>query len=100
MPGPFGSRHRPESRDDDILEVMLLGKPGCTLCDEVDELLFDLSMEFPLALLKVDITTEAELMEDYGEKIPVVRFPSGDELEAPIDGPTLRAAIEKQLRGG
>lgn len=81
----------------DFLEVALLGKPECSLCDEADDLLFQLSVDYPLALLKLDITEDPKLLAAYGDRIPVVQFRSGRELFAPLEEAAVRAAIEREL---
>ena len=41
----------------------------------------------------VDIERDDELLVRYGHRIPVIAVDRVDRLEAPIDGPDLRALI-------
>lgn len=79
-----------------MLEIELLQRAGCHLCDEADELLFQISMDVPIGVIKVDIDKNQTLLERYGDKIPVVRFPSGIVLESPLTEARLRSTIDAE----
>lgn len=59
--------------------VTLYGKPGCCLCDEAREELERLREKAPFELDEVDISLDAALNRDYGERIPVVAV-DGEEV--------------------
>ena len=55
-----------------MIQLMLLSRPGCHLCDEmrreVDALLGDRPHEWDV----VDVDSDAELARRYGDSIPVL----------------------------
>ena len=70
---------------------MLYARPGCHLCEEVGHFLDE--MLGPGRYDTVDIETDDDLLVRYGHRIPVVAVDGVDRLEAPIDGPDLRALV-------
>ena len=76
-----------------MLEVRLLHKPGCHLCEMAERDLASLQRRYPHRLSLVDITSDPRLVERYGERIPVVQV-GGQEYGAPLP----RAALERALR--
>lgn len=59
--------------------VTLYGKPGCCLCDEARQELDRLREKIPFELEEVDVSLDAALNRDYGERIPVVTV-DGEEV--------------------
>ena len=51
--------------------VRLLSKPGCHLCDDARIVIEAVCADLGEAYDEVDITTDPELMQQYGEQIPV-----------------------------
>jgi hypothetical protein len=70
---------------------MLYARPGCHLCEAVGVSLDE--MLGPGRYDTVDIETDDDLLLRYGHRIPVVAVDGVDRLEAPIDGPDLRALV-------
>ena len=58
--------------DDALPTVNIFSKPGCHLCEEAKALLQELQASHSFLLCEVDISTRADLLERYGEEIPVV----------------------------
>lgn len=55
------------------IEVTLLTRPGCHLCEDAHAIIGEVLKDFPRAsLIERDISDDAELTAEYGEKIPVV----------------------------
>ena len=75
------------------IQVTLYTKPGCHLCEQALADLARLRRRFPHELRLVDITTEPELMRDYGERIPVLSI-NGREQAAPLPA----AVLESEMR--
>ena len=71
--------------------MVLYARPGCHLCEEVGVSLDE--MLGPGRYDTVDIETDDDLLLRYGHRIPVVAVDGIDRLEAPIDGPDLRALV-------
>lgn len=51
--------------------ITLYGKPGCHLCDDARLVVEAVCAETGESFEEVDITTSRDLMERYGEQIPV-----------------------------
>lgn len=73
--------------------IILYTKPGCHLCEIVEQLLHGLKREFEFEIERVDITSDPALVERYGDKIPVVVVDRRQVLAAPIRLADLRAAL-------
>lgn len=77
-----------------MLEVTLFSKESCHLCEEARELLRQLSIRYPHRLNEIFITSNRELLQKYGQKVPVVRV-GDEELSAPLG----MEELEGLLRG-
>ena len=81
----------------DPIQILFYTKPGCHLCDDVDEVLDVLAQRHLLAVQRIDITQDVELYQRYWRSIPVVTV--GDTtLEAPIDSRALQTAVLQATR--
>lgn len=73
--------------------VTLFGKPGCCICEDARHELIILQRERGFELEEVDVSADARLHADYGERIPVVAL-DGEELsELGLDISTLKRAL-------
>ena len=73
--------------------VRLYGKPGCHLCDDALAVITRVCTELGTAFEEVDITSSPELMDAYGEQIPVT-FVDGRQHDFwRVDEARLRAAL-------
>ncbi|MER0241458.1 glutaredoxin family protein [Streptomyces sp. HSW2009] len=52
--------------------VTLIGKPGCHLCDDAQQVIEKVCAELGAAWEKKDITEDEELYRKYWEQIPVI----------------------------
>jgi glutaredoxin len=59
--------------------VTLYGKPGCHLCDGARAAVERVRLERSFELREVDVTLDAALHREYGERIPVLVV-DGEEL--------------------
>ena len=74
--------------------VVLYGKAGCHLCDEARETVAAVRERHPFELEVVDVSTDAELHDRYGERIPVLEL-DGDELfEFHVDAEELARRLQ------
>ena len=85
------------------LEVTVYCKQGCHLCDVASEIVDLVVAQFPedaVAFTEMDILSDPELQERYGEKIPVVFV--GGELHAfsRVDSGRLRRAVTAGVDSG
>ena len=65
--------------------LTLYTKPDCTLCDEARATLERVRERAPFALEVMDISSEPELAERYGERIPVVLVDGEEAWEYVVD---------------
>ena len=73
--------------------LTLYTKPDCSLCDEAAEALERVRGRAPFHLEVVDISSDPELRERYGERIPVVLVDGEPAFEYIVD----EAALENRL---
>ena len=73
--------------------LTLYTKPDCSLCDEAARGARACARRAPFDLEVVDISTDPELRERYGERIPVVLVDGEPAFEYLVD----EAALENRL---
>ena len=71
--------------------LVLLGKPGCHLCDDARAVLERVGATFA----QVDITTDDALHATYLERIPVVVLDGVERFELFVDEPALTRLLSK-----
>ena len=74
--------------------LLLLGKPGCHLCDDARAVLERVGAVFT----EVDITTDDALHARYLERIPVVVLDGVERFELFVDEAALRRLLDKVSR--
>ncbi len=73
--------------------ITLYGKPNCHLCEDARQVIETICAEVGTSYDEVDITTSPELMDAYGEQIPVT-FVDGHQHDFwRVDPARLRAAL-------
>jgi glutaredoxin len=73
--------------------ITIYGKPGCHLCDDARQVVEQVCAEVGTSYDEVDISTSPDLMEVYGEQIPVI-FVDGRQHDFwRVDPERLRAAL-------
>ena len=65
--------------------VTLYGKPGCHLCEDARRVIDNVRAEREFELEEVDITRDAGLFREYGERIPVVAVDGAEKFEFYVD---------------
>ena len=75
--------------------LLLLGKPGCHLCDDARAVLERVGEPFG----QIDITTDDALHAAYLERIPVITLDGEEVFELFVDEAALRALLSKVGRG-
>ncbi|AVJ55932.1 thioredoxin family protein [Idiomarina sp. OT37-5b] len=63
----------------------LLTKSHCPLCTQALQLLYGLDIDEPLELTVVDIESDADLQQEYGWLVPVLKDQQDNELRWPFD---------------
>ena len=74
--------------------LILLGRPGCHLCDDARAVLERVGATFE----EVDITTDDALHAAYLERIPVVLLDGVERFELFVDEAALRRLLSKVSR--
>jgi glutaredoxin len=74
--------------------LVLLGRPGCHLCDDARLVLARVGEPFD----EVDITTDDALHATYLERIPVVMLDGVERFELFVDEAALRHLLSKVRR--
>jgi len=75
--------------------VLLLGKPGCHLCDEARVVVSRVCADMDVAWEERSIVDDPELRRRHGEQIPVT-FVDGRQLDFwRVDEARLRAALAR-----
>ena len=77
--------------------VTLFTKPDCPLCREAEILLEAVSFRWPLRIVRINILEDSEVYERYRDRIPVLRFATGETLEPPIQRDKLTALIRSLI---
>ena len=81
------------------IELTLIRKPGCHLCDEADlviqAVLGQLNTDIDVTLTEQDILEDEELYKMYWEEIPVLLINGTVHNYWKIDPVRLRAALEE-----
>lgn len=75
-----------------MIELILYGRPGCHLCDDMRAGLQDFRSEFVFQVIELDIDRDPELARRYGSLIPVLELDGREVCHYYLD---LRALRER-----
>jgi glutaredoxin len=67
-----------------MLTVTLYTRPGCHLCEQAHEILRTAARGLDVDLRMVNIDEDPEMMQRYGERVPVADINGDDVLEWPF----------------
>ncbi len=81
-----------------MLNLELMTKKDCPLCDVAKEVIDRVIGNFPAELKLTDIEESPELMESYGERIPVLLIEGKESFVYKVHEITLRRKLERALR--
>ena len=74
--------------------MLLLGKPGCHLCDDARAIVAEVLAEFPaVGFAEKSILDDPDLMDAYAEEIPVVLIDGKVHTIWRVDPARLRKAL-------
>jgi glutaredoxin len=74
--------------------VLLLGKPGCHLCDDARQIVAEVLADYPaVAFEERSILDDATLLDQYAEEIPVVLIDDRVHTIWRVDPARLRKAL-------
>jgi hypothetical protein len=67
-----------------MTSIELFTTAGCHLCEQAMEILVSIQNDHAINIISTEIGDDDTLVEQYGIKIPVLKFPSGQELDWPF----------------
>ena len=83
------------------IQLTLIGKPGCHLCDDAREAIRDVTRAMPdasrITLEECSILDEPELFDRYADEIPVVLIDGRQHTYWRVDKERLSAALAERL---
>lgn len=77
--------------------VVLYAKPGCHLCDDARTIIEAVCAEMGVGYREIDISTSPELMDAYGEQIPVTLVDGRQHDFWRVDATRLRRALDPSV---
>lgn len=80
------------------LVVEIYSKPDCHLCEVAKEQLEVLQRRWPFELREVNIAESAELLAEFGERIPLVWVEGKLACKYRVDEEALRRKLEQAAR--
>ncbi|MFE9554333.1 glutaredoxin family protein [Streptomyces sp. NPDC006692] len=89
---PRRTKKQPQ-RDPAGRMVTLIGKPGCHLCDDAQEVIEAVCAETGASWEKKDITRDEALYKEYWEQIPVVLVDGEQHTFWRVDPARLKGAL-------
>jgi glutaredoxin len=75
--------------------VTLYGKPGCHLCEDARRVIDHVRAEHEFELEEIDVSRDAGLFREYGERIPVVAVDGAEKFEFYVDSEGLARALDR-----
>lgn len=79
-----------------LIELVLYGRAGCHLCDEMKAGLEIMRDEFAFRLTEIEVGWEGELAERYGHLLPVLEMTGEEICHFFLDPDRLRGALAAQ----
>ena len=79
----------------DVPRITLYSRPGCHLCDDARAVVERVCADTGEGYVEVDVTTSAELVQAYGEQIPVTLVDGRQHDFWRVDEVRLRRALER-----
>jgi glutaredoxin len=81
------------------MHVTIYTKPGCHLCEAVEQVIERVRREVPFDLIKRNILDDPQDQETYGELIPVVLLEGREIARYRMTEAQLRAALQAKWGG-
>jgi len=78
-----------------MIQIEIMTKADCCLCDEAKEVIDQVIPDFQVELKLTDIESDPTLFETYKEKIPVVLINGVESFVYKVHPITLRKKLEK-----
>ncbi len=81
------------STQDAPARITLLGRPGCHLCDDAREVVRRVADDTGVGWVERSVDDDPELLEEYGEQVPVVLVDGAQHDFWRVDEQRLRTAL-------
>ena len=81
----------------DSIIIEILTKQDCFLCDEAKDVVTRVLPDYPARLVMTDIESDSKLLDQFKEKIPVVRINGEESFIYKAHETTLRRKLDKIL---
>ena len=81
-----------------MIEVTILSRHNCHLCDVVMRIAQQVQTEAPFTLTRINIDEDADLAARYGDRIPVVLIDQVETCAGKVTEGNFRRAIQKANR--
>jgi glutaredoxin-like protein DUF836 len=83
-----------------MIEVTILSRHDCHLCDVVLRIAQQVQAEVPFTLTRMNIDERADLATRYGDRVPVVLIDQVETFAGKVTEGDFRRAIQKASRKG
>ncbi|MSQ77030.1 MAG: glutaredoxin family protein [Nitrospiraceae bacterium] len=83
-----------------MIDVTILSRHDCHLCDVVERMAKHVQAEVPFTLTRMNIDEQADLVARYGDRVPVVLIDQVEALSGKMTEGDFRRAIQKAGRKG
>jgi hypothetical protein len=90
----------PSGHAADMIDVTILSRNDCHLCDVVERIARQVQSETPFTLTCINIDETADLTARYGERVPVVLIDQVEAFAGKVTEGEFRRAIQKASRKG
>ncbi|KMP10990.1 glutaredoxin [Candidatus Nitromaritima sp. SCGC AAA799-A02] len=77
--------------------IEILTRKDCCLCDEAKEVVSRALPDYPAKLVMTDIESDPDLLEQFRERIPVVRINGKEGFVYKVHETTLRRKLDKLM---
>ena len=75
--------------------LTIVSRPGCHLCDVVERMAHRLQNDLNLEISRRNVEDDADLLQLYGDRVPVVLLDGMEISSGPMTQPALQQAIKK-----
>ena len=83
-----------------MIEVTILSRHDCHLCDVVERMARHVQADVPFTLTRMNIDENADLAARYGDLVPVVLIDQVEVFSGKVTEGDLRRAIQRANRKG
>ena len=82
------------------VSLTLYSRPGCCLCEDMRAVLAEVEPDLPFDLEEIDISTQPELEERFGQEIPVLFVNGRKAFKYRVTSGELRRRLRRERLSG